>query len=89
MRNVSRFGVVFLLYWLFMKSSCIYLPWLALEWLSRAFHLAFTRPPNASECAAARQFIETQSAARKGDGALALVDFCHALLNANELIYPD
>jgi len=42
MRNVSRFGVVFLLYWLFMKSSCIYLPWLALEWLSRAFHLAFT-----------------------------------------------
>jgi len=57
--------------------------------IEQAFHLAFTRRPNASECAAARQFIEAQSAARKGDAALALVDFCHALLNANELIYPD
>ena len=57
--------------------------------IEHAFYLAFTRAPTATECAAARQFIEAQSAARKGDGALALVDFCHALLNANELIYPD
>jgi len=57
--------------------------------ITRAFQLAFTRPPSAAELDAALRFLREQSAARNAAGDGALTDFCHALLNANELIYAD
>ncbi len=57
--------------------------------VERAFTIAFTRPPTAAEQAASLRFLESQTAIRQGDTAAALTDFCHALLNANELIHPD
>ena len=54
-----------------------------------AFQLAFTRPPNSVERAAAFKFLGNQAATRRADARAALADFCHVLLNASELIYPD
>lgn len=47
--------------------------------VDRAFELAYSRPPSSSERAMATEFI--------GAHPEGLVDFCHALLNANEFVY--
>jgi hypothetical protein len=57
--------------------------------IERAFQLAFTRPPSATERTAALDFLRDQTALRKGDANSAFIDFCHTLLNANELIHAD
>jgi hypothetical protein len=57
--------------------------------MERAFQLAFTRPPAQSERVTAMKFLRDQTAIRHGDATAALTDFCHVLLNASELIYPD
>jgi mono/diheme cytochrome c family protein len=57
--------------------------------VERAFVVAFNRPPSLAERAEALEFLREQGARRASDAAAALVDFCHVLLNANELIYPD
>lgn len=57
--------------------------------IDRAFQIAFTRPPSDAERAASLRFLQTQNSIRKGDTSAALADFCHTLLNANELIYAD
>jgi hypothetical protein len=60
--------------------------------IHRSFEIAFSRPPTKSERVAARQFLIEQAATRKSDAdpeRAALTDFCHMLLNANELIYID
>ncbi len=54
-----------------------------------AFQLAFTRPPSVTEREAALHFLHDQTATRKGDETAAITDFCHVLLNSNELIYQD
>ena len=64
--------------------------------VSAAWQAAFTRPPSESEIEAAKNFLQSQTAtlaAKQPDGppppAAALVDFCHAILNANEFLYVD
>ena len=57
--------------------------------IERAFQLAFNRAPSKSERATAANFLREQSATRHADTAGALVDFCHVLLNSNELVYSD
>ncbi len=64
--------------------------------VSAAWQTAFTRPPSESEIEAAKNFLQSQTetlAAKQSDGpppqAAALVDFCHAILNANEFLYVD
>jgi hypothetical protein len=41
------------------------------------------------ERTASLNFLESQRGIRDGDADRALQDFCHTLLNANEIIYPD
>lgn len=60
--------------------------------IERAFLTAFARQPADSERAAAESFLTTQSsirAAAPDPARAALADFCHVLLNTNELIYLD
>jgi hypothetical protein len=60
--------------------------------VERGFQLAFTRPPTQSELNTALQFLQDQTSIRKNGSApdqAALQDFCHALLNANEMLYID
>lgn len=61
--------------------------------IERAFQIAFTRLPTERERTMAGAFLHEQSERYKADGpsaaSSALVDFCHVLLNASELIYPD
>ena len=57
--------------------------------IERAFQLAFTRPPSKFERGTALNFLHEQTTTRSADTAAALADFCHVLLNSNELIYPD
>ncbi len=57
--------------------------------IERAFQLAFTRPPSNVERVTALKFLQVQTATRHADPTAALVDFCHVLLNASELIYLD
>jgi mono/diheme cytochrome c family protein len=61
--------------------------------IERAFALAFTRPPSEAERVSAMRFLKEQAARRSGEAGAAkssaLLDFCHAILNANELIYID
>jgi hypothetical protein len=57
--------------------------------IAHAFELAFTRLPNEVERTASFNFLESQRGIRDGDADRALQDFCHTLLNANELIHPD
>ncbi|MEY4199848.1 MAG: hypothetical protein RLZZ265_1588, partial [Verrucomicrobiota bacterium] len=47
--------------------------------ITRAFQLAFSRPPSGQELAAARDLVRT-------DGVFSL---CRMLLNANEFVYVD
>jgi len=59
--------------------------------IERAFWIAFSRGPNAQEILESEAFLESQAKKRTGAraGEAAMVDFCHAMLNANELIYID
>lgn len=60
--------------------------------IESAFWIAFARPPTSSEKAAAEQFIKEQTGRRKSERDpthAALVDFCHVILNSNELLYID
>ena len=57
--------------------------------IARAFQLAVTRPPGKVERVTARRFLQEQTTTRDADANVALADFCHVLLNASELIYPD
>lgn len=63
--------------------------------IAAAYRQAYCRSAAADEVAAALAFIQNQSA-EKANGTsdvdpttAALVDFCHALLNANEFLYVD
>jgi len=60
--------------------------------IERAFQIAFARAPKTAELRMADEFLGEQTLKRSEskDAALAaLVDYCHVLLNANELIYID
>ena len=61
----------------------------ATKQIERAFQLAFTRPPSKVERVTAMKFLREQTTTRNADASAALADFCHVLLNASELIYPD
>jgi hypothetical protein len=62
-----------------------------------AYSSAWSRPPTLEEIEAGLRFLDTQSAIirERGDTSAdsvrtaALVDFCHAVLNANEFLYVD
>jgi hypothetical protein len=56
-----------------------------------AFVLAFGRPPDASDRAAAERFFKNFPSGNppQGEPAPSLVHFCQALLNANEFVYLD
>ena len=51
--------------------------------------MTFTRPPGKVERVTALNFLQEQTTTRDADATAALADFCHVLLNASELIYPD
>jgi hypothetical protein len=53
-----------------------------------AWRLALAREPNASEAAAARAFLEAQTA-RLGSRAAALAELARSLFNLNEFLYVD
>jgi mono/diheme cytochrome c family protein len=62
--------------------------------VKRGFVLALGRPPSADELKSAAEFIAEQAAAYQKEkkdnaAALALTDFCQALLGLNEFIYVD
>jgi hypothetical protein len=60
--------------------------------IDHAFQIAFARQPTKAEQKAGQQFLIEQGATRKADTEpqqAALIDFCHVILNANELIYID
>jgi hypothetical protein len=61
--------------------------------IAAAYRLVLGRPPDAIETAAALRFLRQQpargSAGSRPASEQALVDFCHVLLNSNELIYID
>jgi hypothetical protein len=61
----------------------------AVKQIDHGFRLAFTRPPGQAELETALKFLREQAIIRNGDAATVLADFCHVLLNANELIHPD
>ena len=64
----------------------------AVKQINRAFQIAFARPPTNAERKAAQQFLAGQTTTRKPEtdpARSALIDFCHVILNANELIYLD
>jgi hypothetical protein len=59
-----------------------------------AYRLCFGRMPDAKEAKAATLFLDQHAKRMKATSdaearSLALIDFCHALLNANEFIYVD
>ena len=63
-----------------------------LKQIERAFQIAFARQPTKAERKAGQQFFIEQRAIRKSDAdpqQAVLIDFCHVILNANELIYID
>jgi hypothetical protein len=53
------------------------------------YTLALGRPPKAAELADSKAFLAEQRRAYRGDGHLALLDFCQVLLGLNEFIYID
>jgi hypothetical protein len=60
--------------------------------IDRAFHTVFARQPTKVERKSGQQFLLDQRVLRKSDAdpqRAALTDFCHVILNANELIYID
>jgi hypothetical protein len=64
----------------------------ALTEVSRAYRIAFGRPPSESEANQGESFLASQRAAyaREGRGdadRAALVDFCQAMIGMNEFIY--
>ncbi|HJT34924.1 MAG TPA: DUF1549 and DUF1553 domain-containing protein [Pirellulales bacterium] len=59
--------------------------------IALAYREAFGRSPGADEIETAREFLRIQAAGLQAKSSEndALVDFCHALLNANEFLYVD
>lgn len=59
--------------------------------IALAYRDAFGRPPQTDEIEVARAFLHTQAGGLQAQPAVsdAWVDFCHALLNANEFLYVD
>ena len=62
--------------------------------IDRAYRLALGRPATAEEQKQSQAFLDEQAARIGGQNAAAtrraaFVDFCHALLNANEFLYVD
>jgi len=59
--------------------------------INRAFWIAFSRGASESEMVESLAFLVSQAEKRKGALAAteAMVDFCHVILNANELVYVD
>jgi hypothetical protein len=60
--------------------------------VSRAYQIAFGRPPRGSEAKLGESFLASQRAAyerqKRGDAdRAALVDFCQAIMGMNEFIY--
>jgi hypothetical protein len=53
--------------------------------VARAWLLAFGRTPHIGEARDAVAFLKTQS--EKGNDQAAMLDLCHALLNANEFLF--
>jgi hypothetical protein len=59
------------------------------DMIRQAYRIAYGRPPSNEEIAVGLDFLETQASLVSRRPAAALVDFCHALLNSNELIWVD
>jgi mono/diheme cytochrome c family protein len=57
--------------------------------VAQAYALTFGRPPTDAERATLLTFLTTPEADGRGATETALIDFCHALLNANEFLYVD
>src|SRR5262249_7602397 len=55
--------------------------------VERAYRAAWGRSARDEEIAAGIRFLERQRELRAGDASEAAVDFCQALLNANEFLY--
>jgi hypothetical protein len=60
--------------------------------LSRAYRIAFGRPPSESEARLGASFLASQQAAYAREGRrdadrAALVDFCQAVIGMNEFVY--
>lgn len=47
--------------------------------IERAYEIALARPPSATECALAEEFVKSSP--------YGLVDFCQTLFNLNEFVY--
>ena len=54
-----------------------------------AYRLAFGRVPSGSELADAAAFLTREPVSAATAESPAWIDFCHALLNANEFLYVD
>ena len=60
--------------------------------INQSYQIALSRPATAEETKTMTAFIQAQISARGGNAAaeqLAVRDFCHLLLCANEFIYVD
>jgi hypothetical protein len=57
--------------------------------VAKAYRQAWGRPAREDELAAAVSFLQRQRSLHDGNTDEAAVDFCHALLNANEFLYVD
>ncbi len=59
----------------------------ALARIERAYEIALSRAPSASELEANRAFLARQKDYHNGDGMAALTDLCDVVLNLNEFVY--
>jgi hypothetical protein len=59
------------------------------ERITLAYRLAFGRVPTQAELSDAEAFLTRESGATASTDSPAWIDFCHALLNANEFLYVD
>jgi hypothetical protein len=57
--------------------------------VATAYRQAWGRPASEGEIAAAVGFLDRQRSLHDSKADEAAVDFCHALLNANEFLYVD
>ncbi|MBI1917883.1 MAG: DUF1553 domain-containing protein [Planctomycetes bacterium] len=57
--------------------------------VAAAYRFAWGRMPTAEEVGAGGVFIRRQTELRRGNAAEAVADFCHAVLNSNEMLYVD
>jgi hypothetical protein len=59
------------------------------ERITSAYRLAFGRVPDEAELSEAEAFLTRDSGSTPAAESPAWIDFCHALLNANEFLYVD